>query len=66
MPARYLVYGQAGKHPATGAAMEFRTIDFYFAGHGHVGMVRGVSTARTFLVYRPLFTEVARRLAYRR
>jgi hypothetical protein len=66
MPARYLVYGQTGKHPATGAAMEFRTIDFYFAGHGHVGMVRGVSTARTFLAYRPLFTEVARRLAYRR
>jgi hypothetical protein len=66
MAGRYLVYGQSGKHPESGATMEFRTIDFYFAGHGHVGMVRGVSTARTFLAYRPLFTEVARRLAYRR
>jgi hypothetical protein len=66
MAARYLIYGQSAKHPQTGAKMEFRTIDFYFAGHGHVGMVRGVSTARTFLAYRPLFTEVARRLEYRR
>ena len=66
MSARYLIYGQSGKHPETGAAMEFRTIDFYFAGYGHVGMVRGVSTARTFLTYRPLFTAIARRLEYRR
>jgi hypothetical protein len=66
MEGRYLVYGQSGKHPETGATMEFRTIDFYFAGHGHVGMVRGVSTARTFLAYRPLFAEVVRRLEYRR
>lgn len=66
LSARYLVYGQTGKHPGTGATMEFRTIDFYFAGYGHVGMLRGVSTARTFLAYRVLFTEVAHRLAYRR
>ena len=64
--ARYLTYGQTGKHPGTGAPMEFRTIDFYFSGYGYVGMLRGVSTARTFLAYRPLFTEIARRLAYRR
>ena len=66
MSARYLIYGQSGKHPETGAAMEFRTIDFYFAGHGHTGMLRGVSTARTFPVYRPLFAGIARRLEYRR
>ena len=66
MSARYLIYGQSGKHPETGAAMEFRTIDFYFTGHGHKGMVRGVSTAGTFLAYRPLFTAIARRLEYRR
>ncbi|MHC4134870.1 MAG: hypothetical protein ACYTDU_09460 [Planctomycetota bacterium] len=66
MPGRYLIYGQSAKHPETGATMEFLTIDFYFAGYGHVGMLRGVSTARTFLAYRPLFTEIARRLEYRR
>jgi len=66
MSGRYLIYGQSGKHPETRATMEFRTIDFYFSGYGHVGMLRGVSTARTFLAYRPLFTEIARRLEYRR
>lgn len=66
MSGHYLTYGQSAKHPKTGATTEFRTIDFYFAGHGHAGMVRGVSTARTFFDYRPLFTEIARRLEYRR
>lgn len=66
MSGYYLTYGQTAKHPKTGATMEFRTIDFYFAGYGHVGMLRGVSTARTFFDYRPLFTEIARRLEYRR
>lgn len=66
MSGHYLTYGQTGKHPRTGATLEFRTIDFYFAGYGHVGMLRGVSTARTFFGYRPLFTEIARRLQYRR
>ena len=66
MSGYYLTYGQTAKHPKTGATVEFRTIDFYFAGYGHVGMVRGVSTARTFFDYRPLFTEIARRLEYRR
>jgi len=66
MPARYLVYGLKQKTPGTDDVVEYRTIDFYFAGHGHVGMLRGVSTARTFLdTYRRLFTQIAHRLRYR-
>jgi len=65
MPAHYVVYRQTARHE--GRELQFLTVDFFFAGHEHVGMLRGVATLRAFLdVYRPLFFAVARRLVYDR
>jgi hypothetical protein len=43
---------------------EITNIDYYFAGNGHVGMLRGVAPTRRFLELRPLFDAMAARIAY--
>ena len=39
-------------------------IDYYFAGGGHLGMLRGVVPTSHFLAYRPVFDAIAAGVAY--
>jgi hypothetical protein len=65
LPADYLVYLQKERDPKTNEMRDFVTIDWYFVKDRVGWILRGLSTARTFqLKYRPLFTEVKRRLRY--
>jgi hypothetical protein len=66
LPARYLVYEQRSKMPGSAREVQFLTIDWYFVHDGHGGILRGLAPAQTFrLKYRPIFTEIAKRLRYR-
>jgi hypothetical protein len=62
MPAVWFIYGF--ERNAEGRSQPMREINFYFAGHGGIGFVRGVSTARTFDAYAPVYREAAARLRY--
>lgn len=62
MPARFLVY-EYKTETRDGRLLLTTTKDWYFVGHGHAGILRGISTARTYLQpYKALFNEVKRRL----
>jgi len=63
MPAEWFTYGFERK--VEGQVQSMREINFYFAGHGGIGFVRGVCTARTFVRYLPVYQEAAARLSYR-
>lgn len=47
-----------------GGRQPMREINFYFVGHGCIGFVRGVCTARTYEKYLPIYREAAARLRY--
>jgi hypothetical protein len=58
LPGTCYVYGwQAG-------GKEMREIAFYYGSGGFIGLVRGVSTARTFAACLPVFREAAARVRY--
>lgn len=63
MPAVYFVYGFERK--AEGAMQAMREICFCFAGHGCIGFVRGVCTAKMYGEYLPIYREAAARLRYK-
>ena len=58
LPALFCIQTYEGK------AGRMQRIDFYFAGRGGIGFVRGVATAKTWKKYEPIFREAARRVAY--
>jgi hypothetical protein len=62
MAARYFVY--AFQRRGESGPQEMREVNFYFGGHGCLGFVRGVCTARTFSIYQPIYLEAAARLRY--
>ncbi len=62
MAAAHFVYGFERK--AEGQVQQMREIDFCFAGHGCIGFVRGVCTAKTYETYLPIYREAAARLRY--
>lgn len=62
MAGRWFTY--AFDRQVEGASQPMREINFYYAGNGGIGFVRGVSTARTFEKYLPIFREAAARLLY--
>ncbi|MHC4549649.1 MAG: hypothetical protein ACYTEZ_12830 [Planctomycetota bacterium] len=64
MPGEFCVYGYEVKLAA--GPTQMRAMGFFFGGHGFIGFVRGVVTARTFRdTYRRVFEEAARRVRYR-
>ena len=66
LPARYLVYEQEATMAGSLRPTSFLTIDWYFTRDGRGGILRGLATAKSFrLRYRPIFTEIAKRLRYR-
>jgi len=61
--AEYIVYTQMYKDQRTDQETMFTTIDWYFVRSGHQGILRCISTSRTFGVkYRPLFEQIKSRL----
>jgi len=66
LPARYLVYEHASGGKGATREAEYLTIDWYFARDGRGGILRGLAPAQAFRFrYRPIFTEIARKLRYR-